>query len=106
MTCRIQQNPPSVRVRLAFGLDGPQSEQASLSGVQVVDAWFYMGLLFLGRTRPGGTAVVCEPVEAESGCAVLTEQDEVISGEDDREAEGFSIEAGQLGGVGAVERDS
>lgn len=38
VACGIQQDPPPVGVRLEFGLDGSQSEQASLSGVQVVDA--------------------------------------------------------------------
>lgn len=38
VACGIQQDPPPAGVRLEVGLDGTQSEQASLSGVQVVDA--------------------------------------------------------------------
>jgi hypothetical protein len=38
VACGIKEDPPPVGVRLEFGLNGPQSEQAVLSGVQVVDA--------------------------------------------------------------------
>lgn len=105
VACGVQQNPPLVGVRLEFGPDGSQGEQTGLGGVQVVDAQLYVGLLFLRWLRPGGTAVVGEPIESQAGRAVLAEKDEVVCGEDDWQAKDLSVEAGQLGGVGTVESD-
>lgn len=105
MACGIQQNPPPVGVRLELGLDCPQCQQPGLGGIQVIDAQLDVGLLFLDRVRPGGTAVVGEPVESQSGHAVLTEQHEIVGGEDDGQAESLTVEAGQFCGIRAVEGD-
>lgn len=87
MACGIQQDPPPVGFRLDRRLDGTLGEQPCLGGIQVIHAQFDVGLLLLGGVRPGGTSVVGQAVEPQSGRALLAEQDEVVSGVGDGQSE-------------------
>ena len=79
----VEHDPALFGVGLDGGRHGAEGEHPGLGAVEVVDAELEVGLLSVGGIGPGRGPVVSDSDEAESGCAVPAEEDEVVGGVQD-----------------------